>query len=386
MGLIYFDHNATTPPDAEILRVMSETAHAAWGNPSSIHQAGRKARDVLDDARYRLAALWRCRPSEVVFTGGGTESDNLAVMGAARLRRERGRHLVVSAVEHPAVLEAVDYLCRHEGFDRTVVGVDAEGRVDPAEVMRAVRSDTVLVSVMAANNEVGTVQPVAEIGRQCRERGVLFHTDAVQAFGKLPFRDIGQFESDLVSACPHKLHGPRGVGALYIRSPLLPHPLLHGGGHENERRAGTENLASIVGLVEAFERFVPEPVFPEDRMRALTERLARAVASIPGLHRRGAKEDRLPNTVAFSLEGADAITLLANLDLEGVCASSGSACSAGSLEPSHVLAAMGVPADQCRSLLRFSLGRDSTESEVDAAAGALIRAVERVRGEANWSG
>ncbi len=379
--MVYFDYNATTPPDGEVARIAAETAAQAWANPSSIHRAGRVAREVLDDARYRLSRLWECKPSEVVFTSGGTESANLAVLGAARLRRDHGRHVVASAVEHHAVLHAVEHLARHEGFDMTLVPVDGEGRVDPADVARALRHDTVLVSVMAANNEVGTVQPVDEIARLCRERGVLFHTDAVQAFGKLAPGATGLAEADMVSACAHKVHGPRGVGALRVRSPCLPQPVLHGGSHENERRAGTENLPGIVGLVEAFERFTPEPVFEPARLTLLTERLAEGLLAVKGVHRRGAVHARLPNTVAFSVEGTDAIALLANLDLAGVCASSGSACSAGSLEPSHVLAAMGVPRDQCASLVRFSLGRESTGAEVDAVLAAWPGVVTRARGK-----
>ena len=377
--MVYFDYNATTPPDPVVAALAAEAAARAWANPSSIHRAGREARDVLDDARYRMARLWQCRPSEVVFTSGGTESANLAILGTARLRRDRGRHVVASSVEHHAVMHAVQHLVRHEGFEATWLRVDAEGRVDPCDVARALRPDTILVSVMAANNEVGSLQPVADIARLCREKGVLFHTDAVQAFGKLPAGSFGLAEADLVSACAHKVHGPRGVGALRVRSPLLPQPILHGGGHENERRAGTENLPGIVGMVEAFERFTPTPVFPEAQLRALTERLADGVLAVGGVHRRGATRDRLPNTVAFSVEGADAIALLANLDLAGICASSGSACSAGSLEPSHVLAAMGVPRDQCASLVRFSLGRESTEAEVDRLVAAWPDTVSRAR-------
>ncbi len=384
---IYFDYNATTPLDAGVRDVMVEALELAWGNPSSVHALGRAARDRLDDSRYRLSGMWKCRPSEVVFTGGGTESNNLALLGTARLKGSVGRHLVVSSIEHHAVLHAVEWLERHEGFEVTQVPVDAQGRVTVDSVVGAIRSDTVLVSVMAANNEVGTVQPVAEIGRACRERGVLFHCDAVQAFGKLAFDGMAGFEADLVSVCAHKFHGPKGAGALYVRSPLLPHPILHGGGHENERRAGTENLAAIVGLVEAFERCVMPPCFPE-RLRDWTGRLARVVEGIPGVRVLGDREGGLVNTLAFAVEGADGITLLANLDLEGVCASSGAACSAGSLEPSHVLKAMGLPADQCRALVRLSLGRETTEDEVDALAVLLPETVRRARGGAGstaWS-
>ena len=380
MRRIYCDYNATTPLDQGVREAMMTALDRAWANPSSIHQAGREARDLLDDARYRLAQRWHCRPSEVVFTSGGTESNNLAILGTARLRRDRGRHIVCSAVEHHAVLHAFEYLHRHEGFEWTRVGVDANGRVDPDAVSAALRPDTILVSVMAANNEVGTVQPVAEIGRRCRERGILFHTDAVQAMGKQPFRAMADFEADLVAVCAHKFHGPKGAGALFIRSPLLPHPVMHGGGHENERRAGTENVAGIVGLVEAFERFVPTPVFDAALLRRWTEQLAAAATAIPGVHRRSPVEGVLANTLAVSVEGADAIALLANLDLEGICASSGSACSAGSLEPSHVLQAMGVPPAECHSLLRFSFGRENTTEDVARIAAVLPESIQRARG------
>ncbi len=378
--MIYFDHNATTPLDPGVRTVMLDVLDRAWANPSSVHGPGRVAGAVLDEARYKLSTGWRCKPSEVVFTGGGTEANNLAVFGTARRLRDRGRHLVTSSVEHHAVLHAFRHLQADEGFTVTWLPVDAHGRVDPGEVRRALRPDTILVSVMAANNELGTIQPVAEIGALCRERGIIFHTDAVQAFGKLPFTDIHQFQADLVAVCAHKFHGPKGAGALYIRSPLLPQPIHFGGGHENERRAGTENLAAIAGLVEAFGRFVPEPVFPAEPLRALTEQLAAAATAIPGVHRRGHPEARLPNTLAFTVTGADSIALMANLDLEGVCASSGSACSAGSIEPSHVLQAMGVPAAECNALIRFSLGRDSTAAEVEQVISLLPRVLRRSRG------
>jgi cysteine desulfurase len=377
---IYWDYNATTPPDSRVRQAMEPFVSEVWGNPSSVHATGRRARAALDDFRYRLATAWRCRPSEVVFTGGGTESNNLAVLGTARLARSRGRaHLVASPVEHHAVLHALKYLEAHEGFQLTLLPVDHHGRVCAEAVAEALRPDTALVSVMAANNETGTVQPVAEIGRLCRERGVPFHTDAVQAFGKLPFERIDQFEADLVSVCAHKFHGPKGAGALFIRSPLLPHPIQHGGAQENERRGGTEPLAAVAGLVTAFECFVPQPVFPADRLRAWTRRLASSVAAIPGVECHGCPDNRLPNTLAFSVEGTDSISLLANLDLEGVCASSGSACTAGSVEPSHVLRAMGVPESRAKALVRFSLGRDSTEDEVSRVERLLPALIARCR-------
>lgn len=264
MNPIYWDYNATTPLDHQVRQAMEPYLENVWGNPSSVHAVGRRARAALDEFRYRLAGAWKCRPSEVIFTSGGTESNNLAVLGTARLRGAQGyRHLVVSPVEHHAVLHALKHLEAHEGFTLTLVPVNHHGRVSAEAVAEALRPDTALVSIMAANNETGTLQPVAEIGRLCRERGVLFHTDAVQAFGKLPFERIDQFEADLVSVCAHKFHGPKGAGALFIRSPLLPHPTQHGGAQENERRGGTENLTAVAGLVSAFETLVLNPVFPD---------------------------------------------------------------------------------------------------------------------------
>lgn len=381
MNPIYWDYNATTPLDHHVRQAMEPYLENVWGNPSSVHAVGRRARAALDEFRYRLAGAWKCRPSEVIFTSGGTESNNLAVLGTARLGGAQGRrHLVVSPVEHHAVLHALKHLEAHEGFTLTLLPVDHHGRVSAEAVAEALRPDTALVSIMAANNETGTLQPVAEIGRLCRERGVIFHTDAVQAFGKLPFERIDQFEADLVSVCAHKFHGPKGAGALFIRSPLLPHPTQHGGAQENERRGGTENLTAVAGLVSAFETLVLQPVFPTDSLRAWTERLAQSVTSLPGVERHGCPENRLPNTLAFSVEGTDSISLLANLDLEGVCASSGSACTAGSVEPSHVLRAMGVPESRAKALVRFSLGRESTEEEVARVESLLPTLIDRCRG------
>lgn len=378
---VYFDYNATTPLDPAVLQAMLPFLGETWGNPSSVHAIGQTARAALDTARYRLASLWCCKPSEVVFTGGGTESNNLAILGTARLLKPRGRHLICSAVEHPAALHAFRSLQQHEGFELSLLPVDADGRVSVSDLESLLnqRPDTTLVSVMTANNEVGTIQPVGEIGALCRARGVKFHTDAVQAFGKLPFRDIHQFEADLVSVCAHKFHGPKGSGALFIKSPLQPLPTQWGGGHENERRAGTENLAAIVGLVNAFERFVVTPVFDPAQLLPLTERLAAGAAALPGVTLRSPALDRLSNTIAFSVQGTDGIALMATLDLEGICASSGSACSAGSLEPSHVLAAMGVPANEANALVRFSLGRGSTSEEVDRVLSILPELLQRLR-------
>lgn len=350
-----------------------------WGNPSSVHQIGRHARALLDDFRDRTAQVLKCKPSEVVFTSGGTEANNLAVLGTARLLREKGRHLITSTIEHHAVLHSFDYLERFEGFEVTRLPADAAGRVNVDDLSAAIREDTILVSVMAANNETGTVQPIADLGAICQERGIRFHTDAVQWFGKLPFGEISQFNADLVPVCPHKFHGPRGVGALYIQSPLQPHPILFGGAHENERRAGTENLAAIAGLVTALEQFVPEPVFPKTSLENHRKRLLSSVNSINGATFRGSTTEYLPNTVSFTVTGCDSIALMAVLDMEGICASSGSACSAGSLEPSHVMKAMGVGEAESNALVRLSTGRETTEAEIDHVESILPGVIERLR-------
>ncbi len=375
---IYFDYNATTPLDPQVREAMLPFLGDTWGNPSSAHQVGRRARALLDDARERTAHVLGCKPAEVVFTSGGTESANLAILGTARLLKPKGRHLITSAVEHHAVLQPCEYLARKEGFELTCLPVDAQGRVSPDSLAAAIRPDTILASIQAANNEIGTLQPVAELGRVCRERGVLFHTDAVQWLGKEPFQDIHQFNASLVSICAHKIHGPKGAGALFIESPLHPDPLLFGGAHENERRAGTENLAGIVGLTVALELFARNPVFSRTALWPLTTRLWSFLDSLKSVRLVGPPADRLANTVAFLVPGADSISLLAALDLEGVCASSGSACSAGSLEPSHVILALGIEPKLADSLVRFSLGRGSTPEEVRRVEEILPQIIRRV--------
>ena len=352
-----------------------------WGNPSSIHQVGRRARALLDDARDRAAGVLGCKPSEVVFTSGGTESANLAILGTARLLKPKGRHIVTSAIEHHAVLHSCQHLAKAEGFEVTYLPIDREGRVSVRSLEEALRPDTILVSIMAANNEIGTLQPVAELGALCHQRGIIFHTDAVQWFGKEPVHNIHQFNADLVSICAHKIHGPKGSGALYVRSPLHPEPILLGGGHENELRAGTENLAGIIGLVAALERFVHQPVFSKETLCPLTDHLIKSLENLPGVQVIGSFKERLANTVSFVVEGSDSIALLAGLDMEGICASSGSACSAGSLEPSHVITALGLSRDLANALVRFSLGRDSTLDEVrqvEALLPAIVRRAQRM--------
>jgi len=377
---IYFDYNATTPLDPLVREQMLPYLGEIWGNPSSVHQVGQQARAALDDLRDRAARVLRAKPSEVIFTSGGTESNNLAIFGTARLLANKGKHLITSAIEHHAVLQCLNYLEAKEGFEVTRLPVDVEGRISSEDLKRSIRPDTTLVTMMAANNEIGTIQPVAELGKICRDRGVVFHTDAVQWFGKESVADIHQFNADLVSICAHKFHGPKGAGLLYVRSPLHPDPISFGGGHENERRAGTENLAGIAGLVSALERFVPVPVFEKDKLCPLRNKLMKAILSHPDLLLVGSKDQGLANTVSFVAEGADSIALMACLDLEGICASSGSACSAGSLEPSHVIAALGFKPGMANSLVRFSLGRESTSEEVDRVISVLPEVVRRAKG------
>ena len=365
MRSIYLDYNATTPLDAGVLGEMTPYLSGHFGNPSSVHHIGREARAALDECRYRVSSVWACKPSEVIFTSGGTESNNLAIIGSARTLASKGKHLITSAVEHHAVLHCFENLAASEGFDLTILPVSKDGLVDPKDLDDAIRPSTTLVSVMAANNETGVIQPLSELSSICKQHGVLFHTDAVQAFGKLPFSDIHQFSADLVSVCSHKYHGPKGAGALFVRSPLLIQPVFRGGAHENEARPGTENLPAIVGFAAALERFVPQPVFEADTLSKLSLKLISELSALPHVTFQGHRSLRLPNTTAFTVDGWDSIALLAALDLEGVCASSGSACSVGSLEPSHVLSAMGLSRNQANSLVRFSLGRDTTSEEID---------------------
>ncbi len=379
MNTIYFDYNATTTLDARVLEAMLPFFGAVYGNPSSVNHFGRQARSLLDEARERVAQVWNAKPSEVVFTSGGTESNNLAIFGTARLLRAKGRHLITSTIEHHAVLHAFQYLEKREGFSVTYLPVDSEGLISPGDLATAIQPDTILVSLMAANNETGTLQPVAALGELCRSRGVIFHTDAVQWFGKEHFDGIYQFNADLVSVCSHKFHGPKGAGALFIKSPLHPDPILFGGSHENERRAGTENLPGIIGFAEASERFLRNPVFSREKLLALTGQLISRLPRIEGVQLRGSISHRLSNTVAFTVSGGESISLLAGLDMEGICASSGSACSAGSLEPSHVMLALGVEKSLANSLIRLSLGRDSTALEVKRCLEALEMVVKRVQ-------
>jgi len=353
-----------------------------WGNPSSIHHSGRRARQGLDEARESVAMLLGAKPREIVFTSGGTESDNLAISGVAWAASARGRHIVTTAVEHKAVLQECALLGRH-GFDVTYVGVDGDGLVDPEAVAAAINERTVLVSVMAANNEVGTVQPVAEIGSICRARRVAFHVDAVQAAPFLPI-DVNAWQADVVSISGHKLYGPKGIGALFVRQGTAMVPLLQGGAQERQRRAGTENVAAAVGLATAFALAADEAMLTAEssRLSGLRDALLAGLTAIPGVHRTGHATQRLPNSASVVIDGIEGGDLVAALDLEGIEASTGSACTTGSVEPSHVLLAMGIDAERARGSLRLTLGRENTEADVVATIDAVERGVARLRAAA----
>ncbi|MCC6728023.1 MAG: cysteine desulfurase [Chthonomonadales bacterium] len=379
--MIYLDHAATTPLAPEALEAMLPYLREAFGNASSIHEAGREARAAVDAARDAVAGALRVDYAEVYFTSGGTEADNLAVLGAARAAPPGRRHIVVSAAEHHAVLHSAAALER-QGFVVDRVAVDGDGRVDPDEVARAVTSDTALVSVMHANNEVGAINDITRVAAIAREHDALTHTDAVQSFGAVPV-DARALGVDLLSVSAHKLGGPKGVGALYVRAGTAVEPLMYGGSQEREKRPGTESVAAIVGFGRAVEVAEERRAGEAGRLASLRDRFVELLqTAIPGLRLNGPSERRLPNNVNVSIAGIDGAAALMALDRAGIAASSGSACSSGSIEPSHVLMAMGLPADLASSSLRFTLGRSTTWRDLEGAASALAGIAARLRGAA----
>jgi cysteine desulfurase len=359
---VYLDHNASTPVHPEVLEAMLPYFSERFGNPSSIHGFGREAREGLDTARERIAGFLRVGKEEVVFTSGGTESDNMAIKGVAAARG-RG-HLITSAVEHHAVLRTCETLAK-QGFDLTVLPVDGYGMVSPDDVRRAIRPDTILVTIMHANSEVGTIQPVGEIGRITRERGVTFHVDGVQTFGKLPL-DLEALSIDLLSFSGHKIYGPKGVAGLYIRKGTKMASVQHGGEHERRRRAGTENVPGAVGLGKAVEVRARDMEAEETRVRALRDRLWTGLSTrVPDVRLNGHPTERLPGTCNVCFRHIESESIVLGLDLKGIGVSAGSACTAGSVEPSHVLVAMGVPLDWAMGTVRCSLGRSTTVEDIE---------------------
>ncbi|HEX5109330.1 MAG TPA: cysteine desulfurase NifS [Vicinamibacterales bacterium] len=379
MQRIYLDHNATTPLSRTVLERMTAVLAEEFGNPSSVHHFGQRAKAVMDEARSAVAALLSVDPSEIVFTSGGTESDNAAIRGAAEALENSGRrHLIASAIEHEAVLNTLRALARR-GWRTTLLPVDSSGIVSPDALKAALDDDTAVVSIMHANNEIGTIQPVAELARLAKERGALFHTDAVQSAGKIPVnaRALGV---DLLSLSAHKLYGPKGVGALWIRRGLRLLPLMSGGKQERSRRAGTENVAGAVGLGVAAHLAREKMADESRRLSALRDRLeAGILAHVPGTAVNGEPAQRVPNTTNISFDRVEAESLLIALDLEGVAVSTGSACSSGTLEPSHVLKAMGLSAHRTQNSIRFSLGTANTDAEIDHVVSVLPRIVEKLR-------
>ncbi len=383
-GIVYMDHAGTTPLAPEVLRAMTPYFTELFGNPSSIHAVGQEARYALDEARDRVARVLNCRSREVVFTGGGTESDNAAIVGVATALVETGNHLITTSVEHHAVLHTCQHL-ESQGFEVTYLPVDSDGMVQPDAVYRAITEKTTLISVMYANNEIGVINPIADIAAAVKQRAaelsrtILFHTDAVQAAGYLDI-DVRKLGVDLLSLSGHKFHGPKGTGVLFIRrgAPFLPYIL--GGGQERERRSGTENIPGIVGLSYALETANAQREENSRHCAALRDRIIEQVLErVPGSRLNGHPTERLPNNANFSFSGVEGEPILLGLDMAGIAASSGSACSSGSLEPSHVLLALGQSAEVARGSLRLTLGKDNTEEQVDYLLDVLVDLVERLR-------
>ncbi|OQY23374.1 MAG: cysteine desulfurase NifS [Anaerolineaceae bacterium 4572_32.1] len=379
--ITYLDHAATTAVDPRVVESMLPYWTKYYGNASSIYSVGREARKALEESRRQVAAILNCRPQEIIFTSCGSESDNLALRGVALARRARnkGHHIITSAIEHHAILNTCKQLEKHFGFELTYLPVDEYGRVNPDDVGRAIRDDTALISIMYANNEVGTIQPIAEIGQIARERGIPFHTDAVQAGGSLNL-NVDELNVDLLSLSAHKFYGPKGIGLLYARkgTPLLPTQT--GGSHEGKRRAGTENVAYIVGLAKALTLAHENREGENARLARLRDRLIEEITSeIPEVQLSGHPTERLPNSASFLIRYIEGEAILLSLDMAGICASSGSACTSGALAPSHVLIAMGLPHEIAHGSLRLTLGRENTDADVDYVLQKLPGIVEKLR-------
>lgn len=383
---VYADQAATTKISSRSLQAMTSCCEKYFGNPSSLHEAGREAEAALETARGEIASCLNARPGEIYFTSGGSEADNWAITQAAAVGAKKGKkHLISTAFEHHAVLHTLDAL-KKQGFEVTLLPVHEDGLVRLPELEAAIREDTALVTVMYVNNEVGTIQPIAGIGEICRRKGVLFHTDAVQAAGHLPI-DVEADKIDMLSLAGHKFHGPRGVGALYVRKGIPLGNLIYGGGQERGKRAGTENLPGIAGMAEALKESLQDREEKNARILCMREKLADAILQIPKTRLNGSREKRLAGNLNFCFDGIEGESLLLYLDLEGICASSGSACTSGSLDPSHVLLALGLPAEVAHGSLRLSLDETNTMEEVDYIIQVLPDVVKRLRAMSPiWNG
>ena len=378
MKRIYLDNTATTPTHPDVVKAMLPYFTDVFGNPSSIHSYGQEGKEAIEEARVKVAELIGAQDEEIVFTSGGTEADNFALKGVAYANEKKGNHIIASPIEHHAVMETCKFL-EQRGFRVTFLPVDGYGLVDPDDVRRAITSETILISVMHANNEIGTIEPIAEIGKLAREAEICFHTDAVQTVGHIPV-DVGEFGVDLLSLSAHKLYGPKGVGALYIRKGTKITPFMHGGEQERRRRASTENIPGIVGLGKAVELVRQEMSEEAERLTLLRDRLIEGLMEqIDHVHLNGHPRARLPNNVNVSIDFVEGESMVLNLDLEGICASTGSACSSASLEPSHVLLATGVLPEQAHGSLRLTSGRWTTEEDIQRVLEVWPRIVAKLR-------
>jgi len=378
MRRIYLDHAATTPTHPEVVKAMLPYFTDAFGNPSSVYSYGQEARGAVEEARTRVAELIGARGEEIIFTSGGTEADNFALKGAAYANERKGNHIITTSIEHRAVMEVCKLLGRR-GFTITYLPVDKYGLVDPQDVKKVITSKTILISIIHANNEVGTIEPVSEIGKIAKEAEVYFHTDAVQAVGHIPV-DVDKLKADLLSISAHKLYGPKGVGALYVRKGTKLISLMQGGEQEKRRRAGTENVPAIVGLGKAVELAGQEMDKEAERLVGLRNKLIKGLSEkIDHVHLNGHPTRRLPNNVCVSIDFVEGESMLLNLDLEGICASTGSACSSASLEPSHVLLALGLSPEQAHGSLRFTLGRENSEEDMERVLNLLPGIVAKLR-------
>jgi cysteine desulfurase len=378
MSKVYLDHNATTPVRSEVLEAMLPYFSEKFGNASGFYQSGQKAKAALEEAREKVAKIIFASPREIIFTSGGTESDNLALKGVAFANRKKGKHVITSKIEHPAVLESCKFL-EKEGFEVTYLPVDSKGFVNPEDLGGAIREDTTLVSIMHANNEVGSIQPIEKLCRIAKDKEAYFHTDAVQSVGKLPI-DLQKLNVDMLTVSGHKIYGPKGVGILFIRKGVRITPWAHGGHHEHSKRAGTENVSAAVGLAKAMELMDKEMQENNQRLEELTRSFYRKlVETIPNVILHGDLNRRIPNTLNLSFAGVEGESIILSLDMKGVEVSTGSACSSGTLEPSHVLSAMGIDPAIAQGAIRFSFGKDNTTDDVEYVTGMLPEIVHRLR-------
>lgn len=377
-NIIYLDYAATAPTDPEVTKAMLPYFTEQYGNPSTVYSIGREVRAAVDEARERIAAAIGAQRDEIIFTSGGTEANNFAIQGIFSAHSKKGNHIITTKIEHHAILEPLHYLEKN-GAKVTYLPVDSDGLVNPEDVRNAITDQTILVTIMAANNEIGTLQPISEIARITKEKGVTFHTDAVQALGSVPL-NVQDWGVDMLSMAGHKIYGPKGIGALYVKKGIKINPLIRGGAQERNRRAGTENTPAMIGFAKSVELAVGNLKERTEKIKGLREKLIDGLFDrIDGIRLNGHRENRLPNNVNICIRGVEGESILLLLDMQGICVSSGSACTSGSLEPSHVLLSLGIPQEVAHGSIRFSLGKDTTEQEIETVLEALPPIIERLR-------